>query len=344
MDHARCRRCCSRTRASTSGSGFPSRAKSRISTGRVEIGQGVLTAMRQIAAEELDVDPERIVLADRRHRADPERGLYGGQPVDPVRRRRAAAGLRRGAGAVSRPRRGRVRVRSAPDLAVRDGAILYRGDADRAGLLVARRRGRSRAAMRPAARAIKTGGRIHGRRAERGRASISPAKVFGEAAFVHDMTLDGMVHARVVRQPRRGATIASIDEAAIRRAAKGSRSRSSATAISSRSSAPTRPSSKPSRRWRRRMSPGTVSSRSARFRRRRAGCCSSPRSTARSARRLPIRRPARRGARRLLPGCTSVACLDRAVLRHRRVSRRQAARSGRIRRASIRCARRWRGP
>ena len=47
------------------------------------------------------------------------------------------------------------------------------------------------------------------------------AKVFGGAAFVHDMKIDGMVHARVVRQPRRGATIAAIDEAAIRRAAKG---------------------------------------------------------------------------------------------------------------------------
>jgi nicotinate dehydrogenase subunit B len=35
------------------------------------------------------------------------------------------------------------------------------------------------------------------------------------------MVLDGMVHARVVRQPRRGAAIASIDEAALRRAAKG---------------------------------------------------------------------------------------------------------------------------
>jgi CO/xanthine dehydrogenase Mo-binding subunit len=47
------------------------------------------------------------------------------------------------------------------------------------------------------------------------------AKVFGEAAFVHDMVLDGMVHARVVRQPRRGATIAAVDDAALRRAAKG---------------------------------------------------------------------------------------------------------------------------
>ena len=42
--------------------GFPEAGKARISTGRVEIGQGVLTAMRQIAAEELGVDPARIVL------------------------------------------------------------------------------------------------------------------------------------------------------------------------------------------------------------------------------------------------------------------------------------------
>src|SRR5207248_7544216 len=47
------------------------------------------------------------------------------------------------------------------------------------------------------------------------------AKVFGEPVFAHDMALDGMVHARVVRQPRRDATIATVDEAAIRRPAKG---------------------------------------------------------------------------------------------------------------------------
>ena len=35
------------------------------------------------------------------------------------------------------------------------------------------------------------------------------------------MALDGMVHARVVRQPRRGAVIANVDESALRRAAKG---------------------------------------------------------------------------------------------------------------------------
>src|SRR6185437_5316046 len=37
----------------------------------------------------------------------------------------------------------------------------------------------------------------------------------------HDIQLPDMVHARVVRQPNRGATIDKIDEKAIARAAKG---------------------------------------------------------------------------------------------------------------------------
>ena len=41
---------------------FPSPGRVTVSTGRVEIGQGVLTAMLQIAAEELDVAADRILL------------------------------------------------------------------------------------------------------------------------------------------------------------------------------------------------------------------------------------------------------------------------------------------
>src|SRR5258708_38956467 len=41
---------------------FPSPGHVTVSTGRVEIGQGVLTAMLQIAADELDVSPDRIDL------------------------------------------------------------------------------------------------------------------------------------------------------------------------------------------------------------------------------------------------------------------------------------------
>ena len=41
---------------------FPSPGKVGIGTGRVELGQGVLTAMAQIAADELDVAMTRVVV------------------------------------------------------------------------------------------------------------------------------------------------------------------------------------------------------------------------------------------------------------------------------------------
>ncbi len=47
-----------------------------------------------------------------------------------------------------------------------------------------------------------------------------PAKLTG-AAFVHDMVRPDMLHARVLRQPGRGARLAAFDEAAVRRAAGG---------------------------------------------------------------------------------------------------------------------------
>ena len=46
-----------------------------------------------------------------------------------------------------------------------------------------------------------------------------PAKLSG-AAFVHDVLPKDVLHARTLRQPNRGATLASLDEAAIRRAAE----------------------------------------------------------------------------------------------------------------------------
>src|SRR5262249_15425048 len=46
-----------------------------------------------------------------------------------------------------------------------------------------------------------------------------PAKLVGEA-FIHDIAPDNVVHARVLRRPWRGARLVSLDEAAVRRAAK----------------------------------------------------------------------------------------------------------------------------
>src|ERR1041384_3121898 len=58
--------------------GFPEPGEVRVSTGRVEIGQGVLTAMRQIAAEELGVDPARIVLQTGDTALTPNEGYTAG--------------------------------------------------------------------------------------------------------------------------------------------------------------------------------------------------------------------------------------------------------------------------
>src|SRR5246500_2956591 len=58
--------------------GFPEPGRVRVSTGRVEIGQGVLTAMRQIAAEELDVSPDRILLQTGDTDLTPNEGYTAG--------------------------------------------------------------------------------------------------------------------------------------------------------------------------------------------------------------------------------------------------------------------------
>src|SRR5207237_1743942 len=49
--------------------GFEAGRTVRLATGKVELGQGVLTALVQIAAEELDVEPSRvrIVSGDTEH-------------------------------------------------------------------------------------------------------------------------------------------------------------------------------------------------------------------------------------------------------------------------------------
>ena len=197
--------------------GFPEPGRVRVSTGRVEIGQGVLTAMHQIAAEELDVAPARIVLQTGDTDLTPNEGYTAGSQsiqFGGVALRLACAEVR----ALFLDHAAAVSGYSRADLAVRDGAIIHRGAPighdywSLAGAVDLARHASARAPIKQASEH-----RVVGHSAP--RVDLA-AKVFGEPVFMHDMATDGMVHARVVRQPRRGATIASIDEAAIRRAAQ----------------------------------------------------------------------------------------------------------------------------
>ena len=195
---------------------FSAPGKVTVSTGRVEIGQGVLTAMLQIAADELDVAPERILLRSGDTDLTPNEGYTAGSQsiqYGGVALRLACAEVRGLLLDAAATRLGQPRG----ELSVSDGAITRQGAPTgqdywslAAGVDLGRR---ATASAKPKSA-----------RSEIGRSAPRVdlgGKVFGAPAFVHDMVADGMVHARVVRQPRRGATIAALDEAAIRRAGKG---------------------------------------------------------------------------------------------------------------------------
>src|SRR5438105_15649088 len=105
---------------------FPSPGHGTVSTGRVEIGQGVLTAMLQIAADELDVAPDRILLQTGDTDLTPNEGYTAGSQsiqFGGVALRQACAEVRalfldRAAAQLGHPR---------DALSVENGAILHKG-------------------------------------------------------------------------------------------------------------------------------------------------------------------------------------------------------------------------
>ncbi len=197
---------------------FPAPGQVTILTGRVEIGQGVLTAMAQIAADELDVAMTRIAIRSGDTEATPNEGYTAGSQsiqFGAAALRQALADIR----ALFLEKAAQMLGCDARELSIVDGQILRNGVSSAqdywslAGMVNLAVDATGTGA-RKAASEFKTIG------ASTARLDL-PGKVFGAPAFIHDMKLDGMVHARVVRQPNRGASIGSIDEAAIKRAAKG---------------------------------------------------------------------------------------------------------------------------
>ena len=192
------------TRASIAGWRSRRPARSPSITGRVELGQGVLTAMAQIAADELDVAMARIAMRSGDTELTPNEGYTAGSQSIQFGGVAHAAGLRRRARAVSRPGGQSARLQRERAVHSRRQHPAQRR-IDRPRLLDARRRGRSHVkatgsgARKPVADMKSIG-------AEQRAASTCRPRFSARPAFIHDMQLDGMVHARVVRQPNRGAT------------------------------------------------------------------------------------------------------------------------------------------
>jgi CO/xanthine dehydrogenase Mo-binding subunit len=185
--------------------------------GKVEYGQGTATALAQIGAEELDVDWARVEFEEPKTGWTADEGMtVGSMSIESsgASVRQACAEVR----ALFLAHAADVLSCSVDELSIRDGAVLREGQATGHDYWsLAQSVDLNRPASGEATPKKTSEYRVVGKSAPR---LDLPAKVFG-AAFVHDILPEGVVHARVLRQPGNKAKLAKLDEAAIRKAAGG---------------------------------------------------------------------------------------------------------------------------
>jgi CO/xanthine dehydrogenase Mo-binding subunit len=182
-------------------------------TGKVDVGTGLRIAVAQMAAEELGVRADRITIVDGDTGVCPDQGGTGGSTGltrGGAEVRQAAATARQALVALGAARLNRA----AADLTIVDGDVrpLSGGAGIGVGALVSDRRLSvkvdPKAPLREPSRYTSVGKPLP-------RPDV-PAKCTGRHTYVHDHTLPGLLHARVVRPPAIGATLASIDESSLR--------------------------------------------------------------------------------------------------------------------------------
>ncbi|UVO31768.1 molybdopterin-dependent oxidoreductase [Bradyrhizobium arachidis] len=181
-----------------------------ISPGKVEIGQGIVTALAQIAADELDVDIGRVEMIRASTAASPNEGVTSGSlSIQQSGRalRQACAEVRQIFVAAAAERLGV----DASALGIEDGMILGPGNVrtsywELAGDVSLDRDATGNAAAKPIAARNAAGHSLQ-------RIDI-PDKVFARPRFIHDSPLAGMLHGRVMRPEISGAKLVALDEEA----------------------------------------------------------------------------------------------------------------------------------
>ena len=183
-----------------------------IRPGKVELGQGILTALAQIAADELDVEPAAIRVAPTITGESPDEAVTSGslsiQECGMALRHACADARARSIGVVSQ-RSG------VPPEAIRVEAGRFLGPGGELGSYAALSgQGLLDAEADAGARAKPAVARtLSGRSAPR---LDLPAKVFAEGRFLHDLTWPGLLHARMVRPALPGARLVSAPDFALR--------------------------------------------------------------------------------------------------------------------------------
>ena len=181
-------------------------------TGKAELGQGIETALVQIAAEELAVQPARITIVTADTNRTPDEGYTAGShsmqdsgtAILNVAAQARAILVRLAA----------ERWRVPPEKLRADGGVIASPDGRRIayGALVSAQTLHVRA---KAESQLTQAGRHRAIGASMPRLDIPP-KLTGEPIYVQDLRLPGMVHARVVRPPSYGARLLAVNLEAAR--------------------------------------------------------------------------------------------------------------------------------
>lgn len=180
--------------------------------GKIEIGQGILSALRQIVAEELDVNLERVRVTTADTARSPNEGTTSGS------RSIEESGMAfRYAAAEARElllQRAGVRLNvSIEQLSVSDGTISSRGGGSVTYWDITDDALLQREATAGASPKSHTLHKVVGGSAKR---DDIPRKVSGVPSYVQDLEPAGMLHGRVSRPPSPGAQLVSVDLDAVR--------------------------------------------------------------------------------------------------------------------------------
>jgi len=176
-------------------------------TGKVELGQGAVTALAQIAAEELDVSFGRIrMIAGDTARTPDEGFTSGSQSMEfgGTALRFAAAEVRQILVGLAAEKLGA----DAGSLTVEDGTVRAPGGKTVAYWTLSPEAALRREATAKAPTKKPEQYKVIGQSVPR---LDIPAKLTGGAAYVQDMRLPGMAFGRVVRPPSYGATLTEVD-------------------------------------------------------------------------------------------------------------------------------------
>jgi CO/xanthine dehydrogenase Mo-binding subunit len=175
-------------------------------TGKVEIGQGILTALTQVVADELDVAIERVSIETAATARGPDEGITSGSrsiEESAVALRYACAEVRE----LLLQRAAAQLGASLEKLTVADGVVTGPGGSvsyqDLADDQMLVREATAQTAPKPVAEHKYIGAAVARR--------DLPAKISGVPAYVQDMELPGMLYGRVVRPPAYAARLTAID-------------------------------------------------------------------------------------------------------------------------------------